>query len=444
MDFVDVLMTSESDKHIRILSGYVNRFLISIINAFKSQDFGLDTLESGAKLIVDASKKIHELDKILYVDSGGYSIIVGDVHPRAIGRFIECYTHFLNKYEEIYDYMFSLDIPIFLNYPAYNNLQFIEKMNRLALEKTVDVFKENESALKKYLYVWHFKLYEQFEIWWKLYKELLRNLPLTNHALGGMVGLKGITNIKFSPTVGMTFGIIREMLNTDDMMLPNTTRVIHWLGVSHIETRILGFMYEKLFNEHVFDNANTNVKFSYDTFSFNAEALRKLSNIKYVTESGNIIENTKDNIDMLIETIESEFDDDEFIRDIEDNLIKYHNREKMDNLYIMPLLTIKSQMNRDKLFKQMVEDINLVDIFLSAKNQYELKAKLYTPLNNWRIKTKLVTPRNISDLINSIILSWHFWQWFNSPEDRSKESKYLEMMKKQADLIRFPYRIPAA
>src|SRR6056297_1923973 len=100
-----------------VIRPYVNKYLFSLINGLSNKNFGFNTIDRVAIEVKRFYNDLYPGEK-LFVDSAGYSIIVGDIPSKFINPFMEAYNHFLENYCKTHcDYMFSLDIPIFLKEP---------------------------------------------------------------------------------------------------------------------------------------------------------------------------------------------------------------------------------------------------------------------------------------------------------------------------------------
>jgi type VI protein secretion system component Hcp len=94
----------------------------------------------GSNSILEFSDNLKKLKKELinqnnkiYVDSGGYSIIKGDVRFDSTKRFIECYNYFILNESSSCDRIFSLDIPF------WGNIEDSMYMSKFNLEKYNDL-----------------------------------------------------------------------------------------------------------------------------------------------------------------------------------------------------------------------------------------------------------------------------------------------------------------
>jgi hypothetical protein len=211
----------------QILRPYVKKYLYSLYNGFTNSNFGYDSLDKLSNNIKIFYDNLYP-DEQLMIDSGGYSIITGLINPRDITKFIECYAYFLEYHNDIFDNIISLDIPIFLKYPIYNNIKTIYNSNYKSLTESKKILDKKPELYDKFLFVWHFKIQKQFNIWRQLYDEIFGNEErLKNYSIGGLVSLRGITGIKFSPFIGPIFRILKLIQNNKS----NNHSKIHILGV---------------------------------------------------------------------------------------------------------------------------------------------------------------------------------------------------------------------
>ena len=84
--FINTLTKLNFNNHeINLLTQYVDYYLISLIDGLRQTSFGLDTLIRTAKSIEKLHKRFP--GKKWMIDSGGYSVIVGDVSPGTYRNF---------------------------------------------------------------------------------------------------------------------------------------------------------------------------------------------------------------------------------------------------------------------------------------------------------------------------------------------------------------------
>jgi len=193
-----------------------------------------------------------------YVDSGGYSIIVGDVHPRDFRLFIQYYVHFLDTADpNLYDYLFSLDIPVLLKYPNTKITQLYE-YNKLSLSETFNVLNVKPDLKKKLIFIWQFKVENVYEMWSQLVDDFSVYEHFDKFGVGGMVGIRRLTGISFTPFIGPFFRILYDCRRYNVQ-----PKLIHFLGISNYTDRIVGSILQHILNKVL----NYDTIISYDTFA---------------------------------------------------------------------------------------------------------------------------------------------------------------------------------
>ena len=243
-----------------------NNLLISMIDVLNSSSSASKSFTFFKSLY-----QMHELYRNAgtkfntFLDSGGYSIIVGDVKANQTREFIERYNTRIIEGKNIYDYVFSLDIPIFLSEPQFNTKDAIKQFNKESLIQTYNQAAKDEILRKKLYFVWHFKIKEQYDIWNELYEELKINNLIQNRAVGGMVGLRGITQIDFSPFIAPMYRCLLDYINGDT----SVPFRFHALGVYIQHDRFFLCFLEKLFNWYLSKlNLNDNSHITYDSVNY--------------------------------------------------------------------------------------------------------------------------------------------------------------------------------
>ena len=142
----------------------------------------------------------------LYLDSGGYSIIKGDVAFDKILDFIDEYHDFVSKNIECFDYIFTLDIPIGLKDIKLKREDTIYNLNKISLQKTLALIKKKPQLKEKIYFIQHFKMRQQFDIWNQLEEELNIKDHIIHRSIGGLVGLKKVvTHFKRTTFLPMIF-----------------------------------------------------------------------------------------------------------------------------------------------------------------------------------------------------------------------------------------------
>lgn len=172
-----------------------DKVLLSLGKVFTGDNFDYTTLRRFSKKL-DEVRSLYP-DNTIYVDSGGYSIIVGDIPKHTISKLIDLYSYFISTYTDKFDRVFSLDIPLSLKLDI-NYYDTLLSLNTTSQEKTINAIKKSKELKNKLYFVWQFKTRKLFDIWKTVYNELKLWKYYNYYAVGGLVGLKNFANIKFS------------------------------------------------------------------------------------------------------------------------------------------------------------------------------------------------------------------------------------------------------
>ena len=371
-------------------------------------------------------KSLHEMNYVyrkninynVFLDSGGYSIIVGDVKGSQTREFIENYVKRILEGKLIYDYVFSLDIPVFLNEPNYNTVQHIYEFNKYSLSETYKHVKNDSILRNKIYFVWHFKIKEQYDIWSKLYDELKLNDYVVNYAAGGMVGLRGITQIDFSPFIAPIYRCLYEYINSNKKF----NFRFHALGVYIQHDRFLLWFLEDLFKYYL---ETDQVYITYDSVNYMRTAQLRSRDLDIYHFNGKNIDIYKHIScpDEIYKTVYSNSYD-LLLEDIDN--VKYNN--KMRDVGAFVPLNIYSNLQLDTFFKYIIDKYDILNSFLSG-NLINVLATLGTVYPN------IFTNQRLNSLKTNFRKTWKFHQWFIKSK---KIEKFNELMYEFIDDINFP------
>ena len=248
--------------------------LVSLIGGLRQQNAGPDTLLVQIYEIQEYRKRYCEpCDGKLYVDSGGYSIISGEVKPQNILKTIKVYHLVPKHYPEYFDYLFTLDIPVVLNAPALNTRVNLYRLNYESLSDTLRLLETSRHLQEKVIFVWQFKIPGQYEIWKTIYKELKLNNYIQNRAIGGLVGLHNALRnsgrkIDFSPVIALPFRCLLDHLNKMDI---DQEFRLHFLGVKIRSDRFIIALIEQLFALYL--KGISKLLFTYDSINYNSSSM---------------------------------------------------------------------------------------------------------------------------------------------------------------------------
>ena len=414
-----------------LLDENIDNYLYSLISGLQQNQFGFDTLIKVCNEQIIPFVKTLRKDQRMFIDSGGYSIIKGDVSPRNLSKFVDCYCYFLENYPKLYDYIFSLDIPIFLKYPECNNIKFIKEQNNISISRSKKILEKNKELYSKFVFVWQFKLKKQYEIWTDLYnKYFLKDKKIFNFGIGGLVGLRGITNIKFSPFIAMCYKCLDLIIKND----LERRSLIHILGIYGLHDRLIACFIDKLFNEIYLNDKNPSIEISYDTINYSVSGymrVRQLDNILYENNIYKIklIENFS--ADEIKSFIKDSAVQNQIIKDV-NNLKKGKSIEKT---HIFAVLNVIKQIKIDQIIKEIINDNRLFDHFIKCKNYNQFKGKALSILNGYVIKYPFIFQNRVDKNMINFQYLYAFHNWFLN--DRT-EKRLEYMIDKFINHINFP------
>jgi len=408
--------------------------LYSLINGLKQQDFGLHTLEGVVCDIREFSARfVAPVGGKIVTDSGGYSFIKGDISPSKLDTLIDCYSVYLESERGEFDYAFSLDIPFSLKYRLFNTTANILHVNEKSMVETRWLLEKYEELQKKFYFVWHFKMSEQFAIWKYLYKTLEMDRFVHNHAIGGMVGLKEATGIKFTPFTGMSFYILNRHLQG---CFPEDDLRIHFLGVYSPSDRFHIAFLEKLFQGYLSGVAD--VLTSYDSIN-PIHTVRMNADVPLYTTSGGEFKKYSSLLDAPEEVLRSVAVDDTHVQMILSEMDRRRNGIRLENSAAFSPLNVYSNLQLDKFFSMVIDQYNLTGELGKATSPTNLKGRLTRIFDD--IEKKY--PRAFSPYMRKTILltlerTWFWHRWFIGKRDEATLDSYMDQTIRD---IGFPARL---
>lgn len=422
----DIIATNQ----LKLIDRNVNNYLFSLIKGLRQGSFGFDTLHRVTEEIKEY-RKILNSGRKFFIDSGGYSIIAGDVSPRDTAKFTECYNMFLERdAPSNCDYIFSLDIPIFLKYPENNNIKTIYEANSRSISNSVKVLNKNPELYNKFIFVWQFKLLKQYNIWKRIYEEnFADNKDIKNFAVGGLVSLRGITGIKFSPFISMAFKNLKIIYDKN----LDYTSILHILGVYHLHDRVIMSFLHKLFNRHYLKDRNCKVQITYDTVNYALSGLYKLrEQIMFIPENDTYICGFAHE---LIDKINRIIDDPEVLEIVRQELFRIQNGEQVEDPQIASMLNVITQTTIDKIINDEIEKNNIIDLFLETNNFNSFKNKIIPILMNLEKKYPLI----FGNRTKKNLLNFQYCFVFHEAYMNYNSKNFELLMEKFIERIGFPY-----
>jgi len=382
--------------------------LYSLIEGLKQKDFGLHTLANAMKNINEYRQKcVNPVGGNLFTDSGGYSIIKGDVHPNEIPRFIQCYDYYLAHQAASYEYIFSLDVPVFLKYPRFNTRKLIYEYNRQSLLDAKKIMEAQAQIQNKYYFVWQFKLLDQYAIWNALYKELELGKLIRNHAIGGMVGLRRLVKIDHSPFIPMAYKCLREWVAGG---LGGEFR-LHFLGMYLGYDRFQIALLEQLFR-HYLGSAHS-VTMSYDSINF-AHVMRFNKDLPFFSWDGvdlGVYPKPKDVPGGIVTDIYNT----PFLQEAFDEAVKARStgngRLKNTNTFVP--LNIYSNKHLDAFYEYLISNAGLVGMFVGQQSHTKFWNHTDGQLGIWaKTYPEVFTPWVVKSIRKNLDITYrmHFWK----------------------------------
>lgn len=379
--------------------------LISLIDVLQKGNFSLGAPDFFLEEI--KSLKSQLTTEKLYLDSGGYSIIAGDVKGSDIKEFLERYFHCMRLCKDVYDYIFSLDIPIFLGEPQYNNIESLTRFNHMSMDGLKTYLQHYPELKEKVLFVYQFKIQDQYDIWTKLYSELNLKENVQYRSIGGMVGLRGITQINFSPFIGPLFKCLYDYKETNYNIQTNgyigNKFKVHNLGVYIQHDRLFLCLLEKLFNRYL---KRDDTEITYDSVNYMRTAQLRAKNLKiYSFRSGNDIEIFQ-HIETPDEILRQVYSTPELYNGIKEEIERCKKGLNLLNIDAFTPLNVYSNVQLDRFFDYIVDRYRLVDMSLSYE---KWKTPLMQILNGF---PHIFSSRRIVSLTENFQHLWQFQKWF--------------------------------
>jgi len=253
MRYVAVLGIGAQRPVVEVTFSYFNDYLISMAEPTTNRNWTLFQVNRQVKKIIEQKKEYQRIkrDVNLFVDSGGYQIIVGYIKKNRVIEYIDTYHFLLEKYYKDIDYIFSLDI---MN-RAWDKETLI-KFNDNSIDKSIKLIKKIPEIKDKQLFIVQTRTLLVFELW----KELMDKHDIFKYyerfSFGGLVGLKKETNAKFSHVIPFIFWLLQKSKEAQ-----GNIKHIHLLGQS---SKLM--IFTSIFLENYLSKKyNINIEFTMDS-----------------------------------------------------------------------------------------------------------------------------------------------------------------------------------
>ncbi len=418
MQHITVCSSSDAGSQQLETTVAINRLtplsLISLITAYKGKNFGISSLGKAIKDFRAFTTAIKKNTNVkLFVDSGGFSIIAGEVPPHLINRCIETYHYALEHSQDAFDYIFSLDIPFNAKHPSFNTRAKIEGFNRHSLQESIKVLKKHPELKEKFLFIYHFKTPEHYEIWQNLYSELDLGKYIKHRAIGGMVSLKQKAGIDFAPFIATAYQCLNDYIKST---IYGQEFRLHFLGINVKYDRFVIAFIEKLFQRYLGEEIPVN--FTYDTINyrvsgFHVKKVYDLVNGKLLTYKLGEIP------DQLLLKI---YSDQTFANRMKEEIITKISTGKFKNSAEVPPLKIYSELAIDTFFEEQIQQHNLIEITMQSTNPIAFRSNIKGPVNQIFSAYEDIFGRNTEkSVLKSLNMLQHFHDWYvNMREDEAE------------------------
>ncbi len=390
--------------------------LISLIGGLRQKNFGLDTLFDVAINIAESKEQIGQyVDYELYIDSGGYSIIKGDVESSKVKHFIECYTEYSVQYVNLYDYIFSLDIPFFGKEDDANTKSKIESYNRLAMQYMLESFYKYPQLQEKTFFVWHFKMPTQNTIWQNMYDDMGLKNAVKKRAIGGLVSLREILKINERSVDCSPFTHIAFKLLLDHFSSPYAGKnfYLHFLGVNLLQDRFQIALLEKLFTS--FMGKDSIAIHSYDSIHFTYQAIMKSRDFFWVKSSDDNISIVSDLSELPKDDVDKIYVTEKLKENFYSALEKLKSNKKLEDSSIFVPLNVYNNMKIDKYFLKIIEENDIINLMTTSNSHIKLLSQIKLLLDDLRSKSPTIITEHFTDeVFRNISRTYDLMQSMNS------------------------------
>ncbi|WP_156955761.1 hypothetical protein [Solidesulfovibrio alcoholivorans] len=307
----------------------------------------------------------------LWIDSGGYSFIKGDIDPECIGVMAYMYHFFVEKSSSDIYRIFTLDLPFNEKFKSYNNKQTIGAANRKITEKTMRFLEAHPSLCEKFIFAMHAKTVDLYDIWLDIYKEYQVGQCIQRRAIGGLVGVRKDTSNVMSPFIVAAYKALIDFLNAkneDDKKVFS----LHFLGINLIQDRFAIAVLEDLFSSY--DRLGvSDIDFSYDTSGFGEKARKGNKKLPVFVFGKRIGLYYVPGCEYIDPSSVGHLYDEKTIEIAMSSLKKFNQGERVDATAIFEPINVHSQMEIDKILSRAVKkyDIGAAFFHIHTPRQFE-------------------------------------------------------------------------
>lgn len=388
--------------------------LYSIVDGMRQKNFNTHTLMAALESIKDYNAiYVRPYDGEVYIDSGGYSIITGDIYPEAIPRCIQCYNAVLRLEVGSFNRIFSLDIPWSKRFPEMNTRRKILDFNDYSLATAREILLNYPEALERYSFVWHFKMKAQYEIWSHLYEKYGFNNLIRHRAIGGMVALRGATGIAFSPFIGMAYRCLLDFMDGPQIGSPFS---LHYLGMYLPYDRFEMAILDRLFVRYL--DGETQILTTYDSVN-PMHSARLDTALKLFEFEGDGIRVYNNLVDAPARIIEHVYRDKGLITFVQEEISRRQGGDRLQNASSLGPLNIFSHRQVDQYFEYVVGAHGLAEVFFQEWSLTKINGYFETALSGLAKQCPVLFTAHLRKAImENVAITYQFHRWFI--DDRSR------------------------
>jgi len=408
--------------------------LHSIIDGMRQQNFNTHTLNATLESLRDYTENyVRPCGGEIFIDSGGYSIIRGDVAPNDIHRYVQCYNALLRLESKAFDKIFSLDIPWNMEFPEMNTREMIMQLNDYALSTACEIMCDREDLLDRFSFVWHFKMLSQYEVWDHLYAKHGLNLLIRHRAIGGMVALRGITGIKFSPFIGMAYRCFLDYLDGGRFDMNFS---LHFLGTYLEYDRFAMAILDQLFSMYLQGEAL--VVTTYDSIHPLQATLKGTSSPLFEFTGEELV--VRDNlINAPTRVLNQVYGDERIVAFVSEEIARRQAGERLINPKSFGALNIYSHRQLNCFIEHVVAKHGLGEVYFQEWSLSKVNGHFSSVMNSLaETHPSLFTKHMCASILRNVAIIYEFHRWF--VESRSRQALSL-LMADNIRKIKFPGKL---
>lgn len=326
--------------------------------------FGLDTTYITRRLIEKFQRQLVPFGNIeAAIDSGGYELPSGTVHPEDFSKFLECVMDVAAKIGDSVKMLFTLDLQHFGSYPRLNSPSNILAMNKMAISKTMKLIAAKPTLQSNYHFVYQGRTVEQYELWLDLIDGYDCESTFRNYSVGGLVKIYERTEAKYSAFIGLAYRCFQSIFNHPDDRF--STRGIHLLGVNNLSDRFMMGILEGLFNSYMVKaNRSEKIGLSSDSATPLIEAKYGCRNLLTAVFDGQSIKRLSVQ-DLPEEVVRAAYPTQAGMKIFRDNREMLIKGERLLDVAACVPLGLFGLIQENRFIEHVVDSEGLVDVFWS-------------------------------------------------------------------------------